>query len=644
VPSVAFLTTDWSPNSNPLQPGGSGWYRSFLPMVEMNDRGWQAAMGKPVWEAGRGFGLHQMDGTSIVGWNVVVLKLLMDRQTPDCVLAARELGQKVIIDVDDFHDGVHQDNQSHAQIDPIKSPDMNIDHYNRAIACADVVTVSTTFLFDYYSERHPCVRVVRNGIDFGRYSRVRDQAGWRPTIGWVGGIPWRSGDLETLRDWLPQFIDEHQLNVHHGGHLEDAVEPFWMKAGIPESRVSTAPMKLILDYPSLFTGFQIGVVPLNDIDFNRAKSTIKGLEYAASGIPFVAAASPEYVRLAELGIGRVAATPDEWVKHMTDLMDPGVRKREAASQRALVSKHFSMRERGVEWAQALDETLKSSTLRSSSFASEQPSDRTGPKGTPAAASGGEVTYNIYIPPYQEPLAHMYGGVRALRQLEKELSLRGCRTTVNSFDSGSLSIYPEIVADNPFQAEKRIRWLLNDAQFDDEICFAWTTDMGDHPLLTVNIIEMNLWKRSKSRGNKVAYWVGKGVADPSLIPPGAIEINRTNFPVRHDLAKFISELDYLISFDSFSSITLEARIAGTPVLMHIPDKQIVPSQLAYVDQRWSREKLEKQGWGTYGIAWSVEELELARETVHLQREHYSKMIKVFDRRVDEFIEQSQDLFA
>ena len=239
---------------------------------------------------------------------------------------------------------------------------------------------------------------------------------------------------------------------------------------------------------------------------------------------------------------------------------------------------------------------------------------------------------------------MFGGIRALHQLAKEIKHRGYQSNINAFDANAITIYPEIIRDNPLNSDRRVRWLLNEAEFDGETCYAWESGMGDHPLLTVNIIEMNIWKRVKKRGKKVAYWVGKGVADPSLIPKGAIEINRANFPARNYLAKFISQLDYLISFDPFSAINVEATIAGTPVLMHIPEKQIVPSIGQYVDQTWSRERLEQQGWIKYGIAWSQEELDLARETVHLQRGYYAELTKVFDKRIDNFIEDTQKMFS
>lgn len=356
MPSVAFLTRDFSPGTNPLQPGGCAWYRCYLPTDALRANGWDAGMGVPDWDLARGWGLRHTHDTVIAGWDVVVLKLLMERDTPHRVRQARKTGQKVVVDVDDFYAGLTPDNQAYAVTDPNNNPNHNRDHYERVIEAADVVITSTPFLLDWYTERHPDVRMVRNGIDIGRWHRRRDKSGWRPTLGWVGGIPWRSGDLETLREWLPEFVADHDLRVHHSGHL-DRGDPFYVKAGLPEDVMSTQSMCMISEYPTLFEAFDIGLVPLTDIPFNHAKSTIKGLEYAAAGIPFIAAATPEYVRLADLGIGRVASTPDEWMKHATDLLDPAVRKREAARQRALVSQQFSMTQRGRDWDAVLRDVV-----------------------------------------------------------------------------------------------------------------------------------------------------------------------------------------------------------------------------------------------------------------------------------------------
>jgi hypothetical protein len=87
---------------------------------------------------------------------------------------------------------------------------------------------------------------------------------------------------------------------------------------------------------------------LNDIPFNHAKSFIKGLEYAAAGIPFVSSFSPEYEYLAEHGVGRVAKTQDEWVYHLDELNRKITRIEEVEENLENIKK-FGMDERGLDW-------------------------------------------------------------------------------------------------------------------------------------------------------------------------------------------------------------------------------------------------------------------------------------------------------
>jgi glycosyltransferase involved in cell wall biosynthesis len=112
-------------------------------------------------------------------------------------------------------------------------------------------------------------------------------------------------------------------------------------------------MSLVKDYPKLLAPIHVGLVPLTRNDFNEAKSYLKGLEYAASGIPFVATPTEEYRLLADAGVGRLAETPDEWRDHMTELLDPDVRRVEAERQRLIVEQHFNINGMGEAWDTAI---------------------------------------------------------------------------------------------------------------------------------------------------------------------------------------------------------------------------------------------------------------------------------------------------
>ena len=323
---MVFLTRDWTPGCNPPVPGGCAWYRCCLPMQALAGYGVDTRMGLPVFNPDHGFGVEVGQGRAEVGFDVAVLKLLMDKPIPAMIRRAQLRGQKVIVDVDDHYDALHPDNIAAEGSSEEANRGHNREHYRRSIMAADAVTVTTPELLEHYSRLRDNVFMVRNGVLDNDFIRRPTHDGRHPTIGWVGGIPWRSGDLETLRSWLPDFLEEYDLGFHHAGHAEVVpgtdrpVKPIWELAGIPRDRVTTQPLVPMNQYRDLFTQFDIGLVPLLDIPFNRAKSTIKGQEYAAAGIPFVAQDLPEYVRLSEMGVGRVAHTADDWVAQLTGLL------------------------------------------------------------------------------------------------------------------------------------------------------------------------------------------------------------------------------------------------------------------------------------------------------------------------------------
>jgi len=296
----------------------------------------------------QGIGVAHENGL-LVGWDVSVLKLLMHETVPELIRVMRAKGERVIVDLDDFHYGLDPENVAYHATNPHANPESNRAFYEQGIRVADTVTVSTGFLADFYSRRVRDVRLIRNGIDTERFHIVEQPE--TPTLGWVGATWWRSGDIEILADWLPRFVEDRGVRVHHAGHIPNDPKHFAVRAGL--RRVSTRLMCTISDYPRLLEDFHVGLVPLNRRPFNEAKSFLKGLEYAAAGIPFIATPTEEYRILAASGVGRLAETPDEWRDHAEELLDPEVRREEAARQREIVERVWHVSERGPEWAIAL---------------------------------------------------------------------------------------------------------------------------------------------------------------------------------------------------------------------------------------------------------------------------------------------------
>jgi glycosyltransferase involved in cell wall biosynthesis len=345
---VAFLTGDFNEIDGQLEPNGCAWYRLVLPSRELAKRGWDTGVGVPRANSEQGLGLAHKDGM-LTGWDIYVLKLLMIEQIAPMMRGMQERGTRMVVDVDDFHFGLHEENIASRATDPHRNPTANRAFYEQSIREADTVIVSTAFLADFYETRVRDVRLVRNSLDIDRWTPIQQDE--QPILGWVGGTLWRSGDVEILQDWLPGFVKDHEVRVHHAGHIPGDGQHFGARVGL--QRVTTTPMCLVKDYPERMFDMNIGLVPLNRVPFSEAKSNLKGLEYAAKGIPFIATPTEEYRILYDSGVGRLAETPDEWRDHATELLDPDVRREEGARIRAIVEKEWTIGRKADEWATAI---------------------------------------------------------------------------------------------------------------------------------------------------------------------------------------------------------------------------------------------------------------------------------------------------
>lgn len=355
---VAFLTLDWT-KSNPIEPNGCAYYRCMLPGIELANQDWKVAVAMPEYSKDHGFGAFENKERVHYGWDIIVFKLIMLRSVRDILENARP-DQKIVVDIDDFYEGLAKTNYAYKATDPETNPDNNKEHYWAIIEMADAIITSTQFLYDFYTKEKGMknVYMVRNGIDIDRWHKKQDHSRWLPTVGWVGALPWRSGDLEQMRPFLGEFLEQNRLTFHHAGHIKEIETNVTHLAGIPETvRFTNEPRKILSQYPQMFRKIDIGLIPLNDLPFNHAKSTIKGLEYTAAGIPFISSWSPEYELLESQGVGRVARNQEEWIHHLNELLDPKIRKEEIEKNYENVKANHSMSARAEDWNSVMKQIL-----------------------------------------------------------------------------------------------------------------------------------------------------------------------------------------------------------------------------------------------------------------------------------------------
>lgn len=183
----------------------------------------------------------------------------------------------------------------------------------KACARADLVTVTTPALAERYAP-HGRVAVLPNLVP-ERYLSVVSPGHDGVVVGWGGSVATHVGDLEATGGGVARAVAESGARFHVVGTGVRVRRSL----GLTEAPSSTGWVELD-EWPAALAALDVGIVPLASNRFNAAKSWLKGLEYAAVGVPFVASPAPDYRRLHREGAGMLAHSLDEWQRHVSALV------------------------------------------------------------------------------------------------------------------------------------------------------------------------------------------------------------------------------------------------------------------------------------------------------------------------------------
>lgn len=366
---IGFCSTDWGDHLEG-QPGGCTNVRMMIPAYNLGKIGHEVMVGEVGWKDGEGFVVvHPRNrlrrGGKLFGvikeydscfdkLDVVILKLFMHQDASKYIDEAKKLGQTVIIDTDDHFEQLPEDNLAFVTTDPERSPTNNRSHLLNSYSHADGIITSTKFLEQRMLQFNDTVYRVPNSLDPNNFIYRLDFAGKKPTIGWVGIMMWRVNDLVSVSAPVKTVLEQNNLKFHHSGILLN--QPHWAAEAlnIDPERMSGYTGARPEYYANVFTPIDIGIVPLTPSQFNEAKSNLKGLEYAFSGVPFVASSTQEYRDLADLGAGRVAKNNKEWLKHLKQLIDPEVRENDRQRNYKVAVEKFSIFTVKYKWTEAIE--------------------------------------------------------------------------------------------------------------------------------------------------------------------------------------------------------------------------------------------------------------------------------------------------
>jgi len=251
---------------------GCGYYRVEMPLGEYRRRGgsaeWSTEM--PDWA--------REDADVIIGQRV-------------SLEGASNLWQKLCrkgraLMVLELDDDLWNIDPSNRNAYTTFTPEM-LGRLSRNAASADVVTVTTEALAEVVRPMNSNVVIVPNRIPAWLVERDKSTVD-DMTIGWAGSGS-HAMDWEDAAPQVGRFL---KRNPSVGFHvIGGAFKPMaaWPRAQLRATNWAAS----VEDYYRTLD-FDIGLAPLRPHVFNRSKSYIKALEYAALGIPTVASAVGPY--------------------------------------------------------------------------------------------------------------------------------------------------------------------------------------------------------------------------------------------------------------------------------------------------------------------------------------------------------------
>ncbi len=247
------------------------------------------------------------------------------------------------MDVDDDLTCIDPANPAWAGHHPRRNPDDNWNWLVQACREATLVTCSTPELARRFAP-HGRVVVLENCVPaaFLEIEHV-DVGGTDPLVGWAGSLHSHPRDLEPVG-----------TGVRDAGVRFRVVGP---PAGVGEAlhvgQVEGTGDLQLKDWHPAVAELDVGIAPLADTKFNRAKSWLKPLEYAALGVPFVASPTPEYERFGrDPCLGLYASRPRDWAAMLRLLKDPGWRVTASDAGRDAVRRLHTVEGNAWRWAEA----------------------------------------------------------------------------------------------------------------------------------------------------------------------------------------------------------------------------------------------------------------------------------------------------
>jgi GT2 family glycosyltransferase/glycosyltransferase involved in cell wall biosynthesis len=281
-----------------------------------------------------------------------------DLATADALAArCRETGARLLYDIDDDLLHIPRDHPEAKTLRP------RARTVARMLQHADAVWVSTPSLAEALRPTRPALRVVPNGLDERLWGTPLDGTplgGTPPADGRKPPYPVRllcMGSATHGGDWAVVATAMARVAAAFGagvvfemiGVVGPVTLPYWVSRVSP-SKSGMASYPGFVHWITHRPPWDIGIAPLADTAFNRSKSAIKALDYAALGLAVLASDVPAYRDSLADGGGAdgvggrlVANTEAAWFRTLCELIDDAaLRQRLAEGARGAFTAHHTL--------------------------------------------------------------------------------------------------------------------------------------------------------------------------------------------------------------------------------------------------------------------------------------------------------------
>lgn len=231
----------------------------------------------------------------------------------------------------------------------VQNPEMGKNLHANA-AAAKAVTVTNQHLADLMGKDNPNVHILPNCID-GALLMAERPVNDKVTVGWAGSAT-HHGDFKIVAPHLRRFFRNNpDVDMHFIGHsYADSVKK--------DARHTPWTIEISDYYKTI--DFDIGIAPLANDIFNRSKSYIKALEYAALGIPVIASDVEPYRNFVKHGeTGFLVNHSWEWSHYLNLLVQDEPLRRKLGEAAKEVAADYTIQKNVIKWYKLYESLIES---------------------------------------------------------------------------------------------------------------------------------------------------------------------------------------------------------------------------------------------------------------------------------------------